>query len=569
MKPVSLHAKTSRFWFRKAWTAVFTCVLLLSFGVSRSAVADEKETFSVGDSLTATWDPADKTLTVAGHGTLDRDKWGRAWPVAYEPNFCGSWPNDPKFKETKRIKFVPDAGQTIDFPQDSSSLFKNCNSTEIEFPREGINTSNVTNMETIFSNLHQDTLEVSNWDVRNVTNMGSMFWGSSIKHVDMSKWNTGNVTDMSNMFIYFNSDLCADLDISKWNTGKVKTMASMFESACINTIDVSKWNTATVENMTNMFNGAEVKKDLDISGWVLKNDDYSSIFNTYNQTILKLKGNILKSILGDIHFKSDTYYHIRDLTTGELLNKAPFLGNQVSDMPSSVKDAIRDDHKYMIQMNESVTVTAKPAQVWEGEALPALKYEVEPAKFKSLVQGEVTAAYTAGTAAGDVPITVGTVKIKDSEAGAYNLTFKGAMLTVLARPAQPQAEVSSSVWADVAGAGGADCAAGKVNQTRSVTTVPFKWDSVSHKWVKDEAGKSVAVEKRMRDMNDGELKKCAGAQPQAEVSPSSDSPAPKASAPEAKYMPNTGASPETKAVAAMLFAVTGILLLGRRKNIKK
>jgi uncharacterized surface anchored protein len=99
-----------------------------------------------------------------------------------------------------------------------------------------------------------------------------------------------------------------------------------------------------------------------------------------------------------------------------------------------------------------------------------------------------------------------------------------------------------------------------------VTTVPFKWDSVSHKWVKDEAGKSVAVEKQTRDMNDGELKKCAGAQPQAEVSPSSDSPAPKASAPEAKYMPNTGASPETKAVAAMLFAVTGILLLGRRKT---
>ncbi len=568
MKPVSLHAKTSRFWFRKAWTAVFTCVLLLSFGVSQSAVADEKETFSVGDSLTATWDPADKTLTVAGHGTLDRDKWGRAWPVAYEPNFCGSWPNDPKFKETKRIKFVPDAGQTIDFPQDSSNLFIGCRTTEIEFPREGINTSNVTNMKSMFSNIEQDTLEVSNWDVRNVTNMGSMFWGSSIKHVDMSKWDTGNVTDMSNMFIYFNRGACTDLDISKWNTGKVKTMTEMFSEACVNNLDISKWNTAAVENMANMFNGADVK-DLDISGWVLKNDDYSSIFNTHNQTILKLKGNILKSVLKDISFKGDTYYHIRDLTTGELLNKAPFLGNEVNNMPSSVKDAIRDDHKYMIQMNESVTVTAKPAQVWEGEALPALKYEVEPAKFKSLVQGEVAAAYTADTAAGDVPITVGTVKIKDSEAGAYNITFKGANLTVLSRPEQPQAEVSSSVWADVPGAGGADCAAGKVNQTRSVTTVPFKWDSVSHKWVKDEAGKSVAVEKRTRDMNDGELKKCAGAQPQAEVSPSSDSPAPKASAPEAKYMPNTGASPETKAVAAMLFAVTGILLLGRRKNIKK
>ena len=568
MKPVSLHAKTSRFWFRKAWTAVFTCVLLLSFGVSRSAVADGKETFSVGDSLTATWDPADKTLTVAGHGTLDRDKWGRPWPVSYEPNFCGSWPNDDKFKETKRIKFVPDAGQTIDFPQDSSSLFKNCNSTEIEFPREGINTSNVTNMESIFSNLHQDTLEVSNWDVRNVTNMGGMFWGSGIKHVDMSKWNTGSVTDMSSMFIYFNRGACTDLDISKWNTGKVKTMTEMFSEACVNNLDISKWNTAAVENMVNMFNGAEVK-NLDISGWVLKNDDYSSIFNTYNQTILKLRGDILKSVLGDISFKSDVYYHIRDLTTGELLNKAPFLGNEVNNMPSSVKDAIRDDHKYMIQMNESVTVTAKPAQVWEGEALPALKYEVEPAKFKSLVQGEVAAAYTADTAAGDVPITVGTVKIKDSEAGAYNITFKGANLTVLSRPVQPQAEVTASAWADVAGAGGTDCAAGKVNQTRNVTTVPFKWDSVSHKWVKDEAGKSVAVEKRTRDMNDGELKKCAGVQPQAEVSPSSDSPTPKASAPEAKYMPNTGASPETKAVAAMLFAVTGILLLGRRKNIKK
>lgn len=120
----------SRLLFIAGTISAAANLFLTSLGVAVAHAADT-ETTSVGDNLTASWDPTAKTLTVSGHGQLDRDKWMSKTPATYNESnsiFCGTVkdangnakPADPQPVE---IKFIPDPGTTIDFPQDSSFLF--------------------------------------------------------------------------------------------------------------------------------------------------------------------------------------------------------------------------------------------------------------------------------------------------------------------------------------------------------------------------------------------------------------------------------------------------------------
>jgi surface protein len=56
------------------------------------------------------------------------------------------------------------------------------------------NTSNVTNMEALFSNTIFNG-DISNWDVSNVKNMDDMFYKSKFMG-DISHWDVSNVTSM-------------------------------------------------------------------------------------------------------------------------------------------------------------------------------------------------------------------------------------------------------------------------------------------------------------------------------------------------------------------------------------
>ncbi|MBR5391327.1 MAG: BspA family leucine-rich repeat surface protein [Prevotella sp.] len=86
-----------------------------------------------------------------------------------------------------------------------------------------------------------------------VTNMSSMFYGCKLKSLDLSHFNTANVTDMIGMF-----DSCSELtslDLSSFNTAKVTSMSTMFRD-CKKLVTVyvgDDWSTTKVTSSSSMF----------------------------------------------------------------------------------------------------------------------------------------------------------------------------------------------------------------------------------------------------------------------------------------------------------------------------
>ena len=86
---------------------------------------------------------------------------------------------------------------------------------------EDIDTSNVTNMKSMFNEATNANPDVSKWDTSNVTDMNFMFYKAKNVNPDVSKWNTSNVTDMRGMFYKATK---ANPDVSKWDTSNVTDM---------------------------------------------------------------------------------------------------------------------------------------------------------------------------------------------------------------------------------------------------------------------------------------------------------------------------------------------------------
>jgi surface protein len=180
--------------------------------------------------------------------------------------------------------------------ENSSELFA-CMNWLINFDGTNLDTSNVTNMNSMFAQCSSLTNVdgLSNWNTSNVTDMGNMFSsmfngsgrGSKLTNVDgLSKWNTSNVTDMSNMFNGCTSLTNVD-GLSKWNTSNVTDMSNMFnlsgyDSKLTNVDGLSKWNTSKVTDMSNMFSGCNLLTNVDgLSKWNTSNvTDMSNMFSS-------------------------------------------------------------------------------------------------------------------------------------------------------------------------------------------------------------------------------------------------------------------------------------------------
>lgn len=273
----------SRLLFITGTISAAASLFLTSLGVAVAHAADT-ETTSVGDNLTASWDPTAKTLTVSGHGQLDRDKWMSKTPAIYnEPNsrFCGTVKDangnaKPAEPQPMEIKFIPDPGTTIDFPQDSSFLFSHCDKASIDFPDTGINTGKVTTMSHMFYKATLANPNTSNWDTSKVTSMSGMFGATKAANPDTSKWDTSMVTTTNGMF---HTAAVANPNTSNWNTENVTNMSAMFYKAPAANPDTAKWNTSKVTNMSVMF-GATEAANPDTAKWDTSQvTDLSDMFN--------------------------------------------------------------------------------------------------------------------------------------------------------------------------------------------------------------------------------------------------------------------------------------------------
>ena len=151
---------------------------------------------------------------------------------------------------------------------DSSYLFYYFDQAETIEGLENLDTSEVTNMQGMFSSLGRYTttfnLDVSSLDTKNVTNMQGMFISTgrnatSFNLVGLENFDTSRVTNMYAMFqetAYTSSSF--EIDLSNWNTSNVISMESMFYSAGYSATkwsvgDLSNWNTSNVTDMSYMF----------------------------------------------------------------------------------------------------------------------------------------------------------------------------------------------------------------------------------------------------------------------------------------------------------------------------
>ena len=137
---------------------------------------------------------------------------------------------------------------------DSSYLFSNFPLVEIK-GLENLDTSDVTDMSSMFENVRTKTLDLSSFDTRKVTSMSYMFSGNAYDLdsplttiIFGDNFDTSNVENMVGMFDNLTS--LNDLDLSKFNTSKVIYMSYMFE------------NTTNLSNITygpNFIHNAEAK----------------------------------------------------------------------------------------------------------------------------------------------------------------------------------------------------------------------------------------------------------------------------------------------------------------------
>lgn len=140
--------------------------------------------------------------------------------------------------------------------------------TTIDFGENIINTSNVTNMSSMFGNCQKlTTLDLTDFDTSAVINMSSMFNNcQALASLDYSSFNTANVTDMNKMF--YNCAKLTALDLKKFNTGKVTNMSGMFNGcSLLASLDLSSFNTENVTNMSGMFYACANLPSLNVSNF--------------------------------------------------------------------------------------------------------------------------------------------------------------------------------------------------------------------------------------------------------------------------------------------------------------
>ena len=167
----------------------------------------------------------------------------------------------------------------VELHSDSSNMFLDLvNLADIEL--SGLNTLNVTSMQSMFRNIAVTNLDLSSLQTENVTDMSGMFFDAkNITSLDLTPLNTSNVTDMHYMFTNMSS--LTSLNLSHINTSKVTNMDGMFKGVKnLPTLDLSKFDTRNVTDMSTMFLYAEKITSLDLSSF--DTSKVTTMFDMFN-----------------------------------------------------------------------------------------------------------------------------------------------------------------------------------------------------------------------------------------------------------------------------------------------
>ncbi len=150
----------------------------------------------------------------------------------------------------------------------NGSAQENCRNIKTIIFSDNIDTSNVTNMTSMFKYcIGLINLKLGNFNTSNVISMRDMFSCCSLLvELDLSSFDTSKVTDMSDMFD--NCSSLTSLNVTNFNTSKVTNMNWMFNQCkLLNNLDVRNFDTSKVTNMLRMFNGCSSLESLDLSSF--------------------------------------------------------------------------------------------------------------------------------------------------------------------------------------------------------------------------------------------------------------------------------------------------------------
>lgn len=352
-------------------TAVPTQLAATAFAQTAASSVD------VGAGITATIEG--NTLTLAGNGTLDRDKFRN---IITEKFAEGS--------ALTTIKIGP--ASKINLPADSSYLFSLADSSQATSlttidGAQYLNTGAVTTMQGMFAETSIDP-DVSTWDTSKVTNFSKMFQHNQVANPNVTAWNVRNATDFSYMF---NNAKSARPNTATWVNGNYVNVSHMFDGCPTNMINITglHFGSDTGSTEAAFHTGAEttlVSHQYDISALSI----YQMVkFAGSNYTLYDAKGNAHNTNVENANFSWGEVY-----SNGVVSNKKPVL---VSINSGSGKTGQAPKPAF--------TVAADGAEVLSRE----------------WVEGSLSTTATDNNSPGSYPITMGTLRLKPEKAAEYIL----------------------------------------------------------------------------------------------------------------------------------------------------
>ena len=248
----------------------------------------------------------------------------------------------------------------------SGSLFANLENVEKITNLNRLNTSNVTMMWNMFSDMNSlRELDVGNFDTSNVRNMNLMFNGLRlITELDVSSFDTSNVEDMSYMFSHMSS--LTKLNLSKFNTSRVTNMGAMFyNTPRLESLDISSFDTSNVRSMLGMFYITSGLNELDLSHF-----DTSNVTNMFGMFAYTLE----VSSLNLSHFDTSNVVNMEQMFVGssvEELNLSNFQMNSEVRTDGMFEEAL---HLNTLHLGSEFRFNGKEAlrvlpemMMWQGD----------------------------------------------------------------------------------------------------------------------------------------------------------------------------------------------------------
>ena len=275
----------------ETFTSLVPKVLDIQTGITPSGSIDitENGTYDVTDKESAIVNVPTKTLgtkTITANGTYK----------ASDDNLDGY-----SEVEVDTGKYAPRA----------KISFENYTGTELDYELANLDTSNITLMNSMFSNCKNLTsLDVSNFDTSKVTRLDYMFnYCEKLTSLDVSNFDTSNCTAMYDMF-----ERCSNLktlDLSNYDTSKVDRMNQMFYfCSSLISLNLSNFNTSNVTTMASMFSNCANLETMKINSFdTSKVTNLSSTFNNCMKldTIPQLNGNNINNL-------SSSFFNCNNLT---------------------------------------------------------------------------------------------------------------------------------------------------------------------------------------------------------------------------------------------------------------